>query len=256
MKTSVFQDLIRARRQGPRLLWLLDPDKVDSRRPDPRWVAAEELGVAAILVGSSQSGNAHFDVAVETIRRHTVLPLILFPGSASQVSPHVDAVLFLTLLSGRNPDYLVGEQVKGTPLVRDYGIEPIPTGYLLIDTGTSTSVALQSNTSPLPETEIVAVCDHALCAQYMGQQMIYLEAGSGARHPIGVELVAAVRRQVSVSLTIGGGIRTPEQCHAITQAGADFVVVGTALEIDPSSELLQELCSAAHATLSAVRRTA
>jgi phosphoglycerol geranylgeranyltransferase len=226
------------------LLWLVDPDKVEPRRPDPRWAIAADCGVAALLVGTSQGDNPNLDCAIASIRKYASLPLILFPGSASQVSPHVDAVLFLTLLSGRNPEFLVGQQVKGTPLVRDYGIEPIPTGYLLIDTGTTTSVARHSDTAPIPESELASICDHALCAQYMGQSVVYLEAGSGAAAPISAKVIEAVRNAMSIPLVVGGGLRTPQSCQTAVAAGADFVVVGTALEHDRSEALLRELSDA------------
>lgn len=244
MNGPVYQRLINARRMGPGFLWLVDPDKIDPRRPDPRWERAAELGVTAFLVGTSQDENPGYDCAVASLRSHTELPLILFPGSASQVTPHVDAVLFLSLLSGRNPDYLVGEQVKGTPLIRQYGIEAIPTGYLLIDTGTATSVASQSGTRPLPQTQIQSICDHALCAEYMGKAFVYLEAGSGAKQPISTEVIERVKKSISIPVIVGGGIRTPEQCAIVTGAGADFVVIGTVLEIDRSVDLLASLAAA------------
>jgi len=139
MSGPIYRQLLRARTNGPGFLWLIDPDKIDPQNSDPRWQEAHNYGVTAILVGTSQKCETPFDRHVARIRHHAKLPLILFPGSATQISAYVDAVLFLMLLSGRNPDYLVGEQVKGTPAVRDYGIEPIPTGYLLIDTGSETS---------------------------------------------------------------------------------------------------------------------
>lgn len=240
----IYRQLIEARRESPRLLWLVDPDKVAPRRPDPRWAIAGECGVAAILVGTSQGDNPNLDCSIASIRKHATVPLILFPGSAAQVSHHVDAVLFLTLLSGRNPEFLVGQQVKGTPLVRDYGIEPIPTGYILVDTGTATSVAKHSNTTPIPESEVPSICDHALCAEYMGQSLVYLEAGSGALRPIVASVVKSVRNAISIPLIVGGGIKTPDACCSAVNAGADFVVVGTALENDQSIELLRELSDA------------
>lgn len=244
MSGPVFRQLLELRHQSPRLLWLVDPDKVDARRPDPRWAFAGECGVGALLVGTSQSDNHELDCAIASIRKHARLPLILFPGSAAQVSHHVDAVLFLMLLSGRNPEFLVGQQVKGTPLVRDYGLEPIPTGYILVDTGTKTSVARHSNTSPIPESDLTSICDHALCAEYMGQAIVYLEAGSGASRPIRSEVIEAVRRTLRIPLIVGGGIKSPDACLAAAQAGADFVVVGTALENDRSESLLRELSDA------------
>ncbi len=241
MTGPIFRQLLDARRESPRLLWLVDPDKVQPRRPDPRWAIASECGVAALLVGTSQGDNPGLDCSIASIRKHASVPMILFPGSAAQVSPHVDAVLFLTLLSGRNAEFLVGQQVKGTPLVRDYGIEPIPTGYILVDTGSTTSVASQSNTAPIPESELTSICDHALCAQYMGQSVVYLEAGSGAERPIGSRVIEAVRKEIQIPLIVGGGIKTPEACQQAVNAGADFVVVGTALETDHSESLLREL---------------
>jgi phosphoglycerol geranylgeranyltransferase len=245
MNGPVYNRLMDARRNGAGFLWLVDPDKIDPRRPDPRWERAGEHGVAAFLVGTSQNSNPGNDIAVACLHEHARLPLILFPGSASQVTPHVDAVLFLSLLSGRNPDYLVGEQVKGTPLIRQYRIEPIPTGYLLIDTGTATSVTRWSGTAPMPQSEIRAICDHALCAEYMGKAFVYLEAGSGADQPIAPKVIEKVKNSISIPLIVGGGIRTPDQCVMATAAGADFVVVGTALEIDQSAELLSSLAGAA-----------
>ena len=241
MTGAIYEQLLKTRRESPRLLWLVDPDKVQPRRPDPRWATAAECGVAAILVGTSQGDNPGLDCSIASIRKIVSVPMILFPGSASQVSPHVDAVLFLTLLSGRNPEFLVGQQVKGAPLVRDYGIEPIPTGYILIDTGTLTSVATHSDTAPIPESELTSICDHALCAQYMGQSVVYLEAGSGAQHPISSRVIESVRRAIEIPLIVGGGIKTPEACQQAVNAGTDFVVVGTALEVDHSENLLREL---------------
>lgn len=244
MNGPIFQQLLEARRESPRLLWLVDPDKVQPRRPDPRWAIATECGVAALLVGTSQGDNPGLDCSIASIRKNASVPMILFPGSAAQLSPHVDAVLFLTLLSGRNPEFLVGQQVKGAPLVRDYGIEPIPTGYILVDTGTATSVAIHSNTAPIPESELISICDHALCAQYMGQSVVYLEAGSGALRPIGLRVIEAVRSAIEIPLIVGGGIKTAEACQQAVNAGADFVVVGTALELDPTENLLRELSDA------------
>ena len=246
MNGPVYKHLIEARRSGPGFFWLIDPDKIDPLRPDPRWERAGESGVTAFLVGTSQNNKPGYESAVTCLRQHARIPMILFPGAASQVTPHVDAVFFLSLLSGRNPDYLVGEQVKGTPLIRQYGIESIPTGYLLIDTGSATSVARQSGTPPLPQTEVQSICDHALCAEYMGKAFVYLEAGSGAARPVAARVIEHVRRSISIPLIVGGGIKIPQQCMMVAAAGADFVVVGTALELDQSPELLASLASATH----------
>ncbi|GAB4324056.1 MAG: geranylgeranylglyceryl/heptaprenylglyceryl phosphate synthase [Candidatus Zixiibacteriota bacterium] len=246
MRTAVLTHLHNVRRSGTGFLWLVDPQKVDPQHPDPRWQQAEDLGVTAFLVGTSQDGNGDLEPAIGALRERTQLPLILFPGSAAQVSPHVDAVLFLTLLSGRNPEYLVGEQVKGTPKIRDYNIEPIPTGYILVDTGSAaqTSVAIRSRTQPLAESDTTAICDHALCGEYMGHSMIYIEAGSGAKRPIAPDVIRGVKSTLSIPLIVGGGMTTPDHCAAAVQAGADYIVIGTALEHDTSVNCLRDLIAA------------
>ncbi len=243
MSQSVRAYLEGSDRSDPGFLWLVDPEKVDPNRPDPRWQQADELGVTAFLVGTSQDGNGDLEPAIAALRQHTQLPLILFPGSAAQVSPHVDAVLFLTLLSGRNPEYLVGEQVKGTPKIREYNIEPIPTGYILVDTGSAaqTSVAIRSRTQPITEADTTSICHHALCGEYMGHSLIYIEAGSGAKRPIAPNVIRDVRSTLSVPLIVGGGITTPVQCTDAVNAGADVVVIGTALERERSLGFLQEM---------------
>jgi putative glycerol-1-phosphate prenyltransferase len=253
VERKTYQKLIDARRKAPGFLWLVDPDKIDADNPDPRWVRAGEIGVTAFLVGSSQDDKANLDKPLAILREHATLPLILFPGSASQVSPHFDAVLFLSLLSGRNPEYLVGEQVKGTPLIRAYGIEPIPTGYILVDTGTETSVAKRSETKPIPEDNVDLICDHVLCAEFMGHALVYLEAGSGARKPIARSVIERVRAETSIPLIVGGGLKTPAACANAVSAGADFVVVGTALENDRSVDLLTTMVEATCTTRKAVK---
>jgi phosphoglycerol geranylgeranyltransferase len=244
VKRPIHQKLSDCRRRGPGFFWLIDPDKIDTRRPDPRWERAGDIGVTAVLVGTSQDNAIDYSRIVAALREHTALPLILFPGSASQVVPGLDAVLFLSLLSGRNPEYLVTEQVKGTPLIHRYGIEPIPTGYVLIDTGTSTSVAVRTGTMPIPERETESIRNHALCAQYMGHAFVYLEAGSGAQKPISAPTISSVKDLISIPLVVGGGLKTPAACADAVAAGADFIVVGTALENDRSTDLLAAMVNA------------
>jgi phosphoglycerol geranylgeranyltransferase len=242
----VLTHLRDSNRDGAGFLWLVDPDKVNRSHMDPRWPRAEELGVTAFLVGTSQDTNEDLEPAIAALRECTNLPLILFPGSAAQVSPNVDAVLFLSLLSGRNPEYLVGEQVKGTPKIREHAIEPIPTGYILVDTGSAaqTSVAIRSQTQPIAESNITSICDHALCGEFMGHALIYIEAGSGAKRPIAPGVIRTVKSTLSVPLIVGGGMTTPHHCSSAIHAGADFVVVGTALERDESVALLDNLIRA------------
>jgi len=197
-------------------------------------------------VGSSFVLESRFDGAVREIKSITRLPVIIFPGSANQITPHADAILFTSLLSGRNPQYLIDEQVKGAPLVKNAGLEVISCGYLLIDSGGYTSVQYMSTTLPIPRTKNDIACAHALAAQYLGMQTVYLEAGSGARLPVPEEMIKAVSSYIDVPVIVGGGLTTPEECASRIGAGATFVVVGNHLERDKRLALLRELTAAAH----------
>ncbi len=244
---ALFEKLLSsAKKQGGAFLLLLDPDRTPERDYLSIAEAADECGVDAILVGSSFVLESHFAHAVREIKTSTRLPVIIFPGSASQVTSHADAILFTSLLSGRNPQFLIDEQVKGAPLVKNAGLEVIPCGYLLIDSGGLTSVQFMSSSLPIPRTKHDIACAHALAAQYMGMHTVYLEAGSGARLPVTEEMVKAVSSYVDIPVIVGGGLTTPEECASRIDAGATFVVVGNHLEQDNRLNLLRELTSAAH----------
>ena len=150
----------------------------------------------------------------------------------------------MSLLSGRNSHYLIGEQVIAAPIVKDYGIETIPTGYLLIDGGSPTSVEIVSGTKPLPSNRPDIIVSHALAAQFLGMELIYLEAGSGALNEVPGDIVKKVADEISIGLIVGGGIRTPEDANSIVDSGASFVVIGSAIE--KSAELMEEFSSAIH----------
>ncbi len=247
MTKGVFHSLCEAKdRRGGGFLVLLDPDRVPEERYLSVAEAAGECGVDALLVGTSFSLSSRFTEAVEQIRLKSTLPLIIFPGSFAQITPHADAILFSSLLSGRNPAYLIEEQVKGAPLVKQCGLEPIPTGYLLIESGSLTSVQYISGSLPIPRTKHDIACAHALAAQYLGMKLVYLEAGSGANGAVPEDMVAAVSSYVDIPVMVGGGLRTPEACADRIEAGASFVVVGTRFETSPGFSLLREMTSAAH----------
>lgn len=236
----------RRDRRGGCFFLLLDPDRVPEERYLSLAEAAEECGVDALLVGTSFSLESQFTRAVGQIRLKTTLPLILFPGSFAQITPHADAILFTSLLSGRNPTYLIDEQMRGAPLVKQSGLEPIPTGYLLIESGSLTSVQYISGSLPIPREKHDIACAHALAAQYMGMKLVYLEAGSGANGAVPDEMVAAVSAYVSIPVMVGGGIRTPEACADKIESGASFVVVGTRFEHERGFSLLREMAAATH----------
>jgi phosphoglycerol geranylgeranyltransferase len=175
--------------------------------------------------------------------------MILFPGSAIQVNKFADAILFLSLVSGRNPQYLIGEQVDGAPLIKSFGIEPIPTAYMLIESGAITSVQYVSQTLPIPADKPGIAQVHALAAEYMGMKLVYLEAGSGAPNPVPLGMISQVKEQISIPLIVGGGLTSPNQVQDAVTAGADFVVVGTALEFNPTTGFLKEMAGATKQTV-------
>lgn len=211
---------------------LIDPDKQPPAKAGEIAATAEAMGVKAIFVGSSIILEDKFNETVHTIKKACKIPIVLFPGASNQVSKEVDTVLFLSLISGRNPEFLIGEQVKAAPIIYKYGIHTLPTAYLLIEGGKTTSVEFMSNTKPLPREKPDIIVAHALAAEYLGMKLIYLEAGSGAKDSVPDEVIAAVRKHVKLPLIVGGGIRTPEDAIAKIAAGADYLVIGTRAEED------------------------
>jgi len=238
--------LTTADAKGAGYLVLLDPDELDPERNAQLAGRAAAAGCDAFLVGGSLSVRDRAGSTARSVREATGLPVILFPGNISFVTPEADAILFLSLLSGRNPQFLIGEQVVGAPLVREAGLEPIATAYMLVDGGTTTSVEFMSATRPLPRTKQGIAVAHALAAQYLGFQLIFLDAGSGAERPVPPELIRAVASSVDLPIVTGGGIRTGEAARAAVEAGARFVVTGDVVEKGAPDTLLEEIASAVH----------
>ena len=244
---SVYQYLTGViEEKGAGYLPLLDPDRLDGKKLVQMAVHLESAGVDALLIGSSLLLSPTIDTIIRDIKQEIKIPVIIFPGSLNQVSPYADAILFLSLISGRNPDRLIGDQVKAAPAIKEYGIEPISTAYMLIESGRLTSVQFMSNTVPIPRDKPDIAVAHALAAEYLGMKMIYLEAGSGAERSIPVETITAVRDYVSIPLIVGGGIRTPECAAEKVEAGASFIVTGNILEKESGLERVKEFCSAIH----------
>jgi len=209
---------------------LLDPDKLDQSQIPKRIARYQELGVENYLIGSSQPLVCNIHQTAALIKKHLKYPLIIFPGSPEQITPEADAILFISLISGRNPEYLIGNHVKAAPVLKKIGLKVIPAGYILIESGHRTSVELVSETKPLPADDVKSVVAHALAGEMLGMQYIYLEAGSGAERPVSCEMISAVKKSITVPLIVGGGIRTPEIAAEMVAAGADFLVVGNFLE--------------------------
>ncbi len=216
---------------GTTKLWvLIDPDKAPIDKLVEVAESAEDQGAGAILIGGSFLVIDSFDEVVRNVKSATSLPVVIFPGGHQQLSTHADGILFMSLLSGRNPQYLIGEQVRAAPLVRRMGLEAVPTAYLLIESGNMTSALFVSDTHPIPRDKPMLVAAHAMAAELFGMKAVYLEAGSGAGRPVPPEVIAAVRKSVRIPIIAGGGITTPKQVITASNAGARAIVVGTAIE--------------------------
>ena len=218
------------------LALLLDPEKADLAALP----ITSEVHPDYIFVGGSTGGDTTPFVRAlkekfSILHSQFSIPIVLFPGSAAQFTPEADAILYLSLLSGNNPEYLVGQQIKSAQAIHNSSVEVIPTGYVLIDGGVETSTMRVTNTKPLSPTDIDTIVNTCIAAELMGKKAIYLEAGSGAKTPVSPEIIRSVRANTSVTLIVGGGIRTPEAMNAAYAAGADIVVIGNHFESHPES---------------------
>ncbi|MEZ5013705.1 MAG: geranylgeranylglyceryl/heptaprenylglyceryl phosphate synthase [Chitinophagales bacterium] len=223
---------------------LIDPDEVGPSELKQLVELGLESHVDYFLVGGSLVVGDGMDMTIRFLKENSPIPVIIFPGSIQQVNPHADALLFLSLISGRNPELLIGNHVLAAPYVKKTGIEAIPTGYILIDGGAPTTVSYISNTAPIPhDKDEIAVCT-AMAGELLGMQLIYMDAGSGAKRHIPASMISAVKKNVDLPVIVGGGIRTPEDAYALSSAGADVIVVGNAIEKDTS--LIKEISFAIH----------
>ena len=227
-----------------KLAVLLDPDNGSEAVVQRLVYLAVKAKVDYFFVGGSLVTNATIGNWIQHIKTLCNIPVIIFPGSVFQVSPQADALFFLSLVSGRNPELLIGQHVIAAPLIRQMNIEVMPTAYMLIDGGVPTTVSYISNSTPIPaDKPQIAVCT-AMAADMLGMRIIYMDSGSGAQKPISDAMITAVSQNINLPLIVGGGIRTPKQAALSCQAGADVVVVGNALEKDPT--LMLELAAAVH----------
>ena len=242
---STFSKLkMSSKENGSSFIVLIDPDKKNDDKIIKLVESANINGADAIFVGGSIMMDSHYHERIEKIKSISNIPVILFPGGVNQINKHFDAILFMSLLSGRNPHYLIGEQVLAAPIIKDVGIETISTGYILVDGGTSTTVEFISGTRPLPSNNPDLLVSHALAAQFLGMQMLYIESGSGAKKRIQNESLNIVSDEVNIDIIVGGGIKTPEDAHQVANAGASHVVIGSAIE--HSIELVSHFSQAIH----------
>lgn len=227
------------------LALLLDPDKILHRDVEALALRASKALVDYIFVGGSLLVNNQLDQCISLLKSNCDIPVVLFPGNTMQMSWKADAILFLSLISGRNAEMLIGRHVIAAPYLKMSPLEVISCGYVLIESGKSTAVQYMSNTMPIPNDKVdITVCT-AMAGEMLGLKLLYLEAGSGAQNSVPASMVKEVKANTSIPLIVGGGIRTPEKAQEMVQSGADILVVGNAFEKDPL--LVAELSAAVHA---------
>jgi putative glycerol-1-phosphate prenyltransferase len=244
---TTLEHLLKIRHdRGAGYFLLVDPDNIDPKKLPEFIRDATNAGTDAFLVGGSLMLSNEFDKTLSIIQENTKAPVIIFPGSVSQVSSEADAILFLLLISGRNPDYLIGNQVNAAPIIKRMELEAISTGYMLIEGGNVTSAEFMSNTKPIPREKPDIAVAHALAAELIGLKLLYLEAGSGAKQSVPDAMIKKVTKYCSLPVIVGGGIRTPEEARSKVKAGASFIVTGTIIEENSHSSIIQEFASAIH----------
>ncbi len=242
---SLYQEITQAKKDGKKkFAVLIDPDKVRLGKLDQVLKNAVDAEVDYFFIGGSLIVNNMLDMVLESIKENTKIPMILFPGNSFQLSYKADALLFLSLISGRNAELLIGKHVITAPFLKMSPLEIMSTGYMLIDGGVSTTVSYMSNTNPIPATKNDIAMTTAMAGEMLGLKMIYMDAGSGARDAISTDMIESVSTAIDIPLIIGGGIRTPEKAAANVRAGADVIVVGDAIEKDPN--LIKEISMAVH----------
>jgi phosphoglycerol geranylgeranyltransferase len=232
-KATIYKQIQAAKIANQKLLAiLLDPDKIVWERITDLINKINQSPATHVFIGGSLVKSNMLDDLIIRIKQDCVLPIVLFPGHPSQISNHADGILFLSLLSGRNPDYLIEHQVRAAPILKQTQLEIIPTAYLLIESGSETAVERISKTSPLDRNNLDLVLATALAGEMLGNKLIYLEAGSGAEKAVPLEMIELVAQNTNIPLIVGGGIVDLQGIQNAYQSGADLVVIGTAFEND------------------------
>ncbi len=228
---SIYTKIVKAKNNGDKLLSvLLDPDKLNFSEIEDNIKRINKNNIDYIFVGGSKVKKGLTEQFVKEINKYTTIPIVLFPGDYNQITNIADAILFLSLLSGKNPEYLIEQQVKSVQFIDRENLEIIPTGYILIDGGKKTSVQKVSKTEPIDQNQVKKIVQIAVAGMYLGKKLIYLEAGSGAKNPVNSTIINAVVNSIDIPLLVGGGIRSQEQLLNAFEQGADMVVIGTAFE--------------------------
>lgn len=237
------------KQKGAAYLILIDPDHFDEEKLARFVKHCSSAGADGFLVGGSLLMNGDIEKCISIVKENTSLPAIIFPGDVNQVYRPADAILFLSVISGRNPEHLIGKHVLAAPLVKKTGIEPIATGYMLIESGASTTAQYMSGSLPLPRNKPEIAAATALAAEYLGMKLIYLEAGSGAENSVPDEMIKAVSENCSIPVIAGGGIRTPAAARGKVKSGAKIIVTGNFFETENNWDHIKEFADAVHINL-------
>ncbi len=245
MKQAIYQSMVTKKQKGQKsFAVLIDPDKVNKILLDEITNLSVQAHVDYLFVGGSLVVSNHLDDCIQHIKQNCDIPIILFPGSSSQISRYADALLYLSMISGRNPELLIGQHVISAPFVKQSGLEIISTGYMVIDGGAPTTVSYISNALPIPsDKNEIAMCT-AMAGEMLGMKIIYMDAGSGAKRAITESMIEKVAKCIEVPLVIGGGITSAEKAYLNCKAGADIIVVGNAIE--KNAAMIKEISAAIH----------
>ena len=245
MKEKILDSIGKQKANGHKsFAVLIDPDKLTSESLLETIQLAKQANVDYLFVGGSLVVTDTLDKVVAAIKANCSIPVVLFPGSPDQITPKADALLYLSLISGRNPELLIGQHVISAPFVRQSGLEIIPVGYMLIDGGTPTTVSYISNTNPIPSNKNDIASCTAMAGEMLGLKVIYMDAGSGAQRAIPTIMISQVAKYVQIPIIVGGGLTNPEKAKENCLAGADIIVVGNAIEKDPA--LISQMAAAIH----------
>ncbi|MFA0962119.1 geranylgeranylglyceryl/heptaprenylglyceryl phosphate synthase [Roseivirga sp. BDSF3-8] len=247
MKGNFYESLRANKRAGKKSVALLiDPDKIHDMVQLQRLINhALESRVDYFFVGGSLITDSNFSQVVQLLKQSSELPVILFPGSNMHLDPSADAILFLSLISGRNPELLIGQHVLAAPILRKSKLEVVSTGYILIDAGNHTTVSYMSNTQPIPHDKVSVAACTAMAGEMLGLKLMYLDAGSGADRPVSPRMISAVGKSIDTPLIVGGGINNGHKAKDALEAGADLLVLGNGVEKNPG--LLTEVCDIVYA---------
>lgn len=240
MKAAVYSEIIEKSKSGEKQLSvLIDPDKCSLKHLE--MLSTKQNAVDFFLVGGSLITSGDFSKTVSLIKKHIQKPLVIFPGNNQQISAEADAILFLSLISGRNAELLIGQHVSAAPIIQKTNLETISTGYMLIESGQLTTAVYMSASLPIPRNKKEIACATALAGEYLGMKLIYMDAGSGANLTVPTDMITAVKKNITIPLIIGGGIKNAETAYKLYNAGADIIVIGNHAEND--YEFIEELAA-------------